>query len=108
MTDSPFPAYCVIDNPLDPLVCRDLPACADAIIRSLRGRKVRMTDDLLVWGDQPDDQRISIGVHFIVEGQPAETGHIEESRIILTGNGEQSISLKAEIRRQLALRKVAA
>jgi len=108
MTGSPYPPYCIIDNPLDPVVCDSLADIARRLLDMRGQRKLQFSDDMCVWGDQPDEQRTSIGVRFIAADSPADHPRIEESRIVFTGKGEQTLSLKEAITRVLEARRVAA
>ncbi len=107
MSAHPFPAYCIIDNPLAPVACRDLRDVARQLLSLLQGRKMKISDSAVGWSGGPIEPFPAISVLIIAADSPPDHPRTEESRIILTGKGEQSISLREEISTLIANRKSA-
>lgn len=102
MTPSP-PIYSIIDHPTV-IACADLSEVARRIVESLSGRKLQLVDSLLDLGDGRGPVTSSISVLF--RPRDGEVDEVASSWIVLTGLGEQSISLRPAIEAEIRHRRV--
>ena len=85
--------YALIDDPAKPKNFRSLATLARALAKMRNGRKVKMWDSLLVWGQQPDERRECVSVEFMAPDATRENPIVESRVCVLTGRGEQRQTL---------------
>ena len=81
--------YALIDDPAKPENFRSLATLARALAKMRNGRKVKMWDSLLVWGQQPDERRECVSVEFMAPEATPQNPIVEARVVVVTGRGEQ-------------------